>query len=238
MKLLHITLLLVPVFFASCVQKPLSDSLAKVSIKVNWDQVEDGNTDAVTIQIAGKSIQVTRDDLPDTVLVASGNYEVYAFNTPSGIVIKDNVAIMDTDKDGYIIPGAGVFYSTSASVTAGLNRIAEIELTPVRCMRRLTVVNTSPPNDTINSTTGLLSNVAQSFDIKTTKEKKADMAMLFFSNDTCHIDLFGVVGESQTVSLKMVTNRGIVKQSVVNVSESLSDFNTDKSLPKEIMIKP
>lgn len=148
MRLLHVTLLLIPLLFASCVQKTLLHPLANVSVKVNWDQVEDGDTDAITVQIAGKSIQVIRGGLPITIFVAPGNHEVYAFNTP-GIVIGDNVASADTDTNGYVIPGTGVFYSTFANITAGLNHVAEIELTPVKGIRRFTISITPPPNDTV-----------------------------------------------------------------------------------------
>ncbi len=234
--LLHI--LLLSILAVSCVQKTLYDpDIAKVVVKVNWDKMNEADSpDIITVQLAGKSITTTRDHQPDTILISSGNHDVYAFNTPSGIAIENGVANIGVDKDGKFLPCAEVFYSAFGEISANRQQVTVVELTPERQMRQL-VLAIAPSRDTIMLMTGTLSSVAQSFDIQAAKEENAGTVILSFINDTCYINLFGIVGSSQSILLNIVTNR-LVKEANIDLSEALSGFNIDKSQPKALMIVP
>lgn len=196
--------------------------------------------DGYTVDIDGKTFEMTGSAFTVPDLFEPGTHTVTVYNRPEGFSVEGLVARVVPlgaavrAADGFIHPLPGYLYSGTRQIEVVADDSLKVEMSVSQQVRdlllELTVTEGDP--ERIASVEGTLSGIAGAFDLaaqQTTGEAVSTAVEFIRTGDklTAGARLLGVTGNRQTLVIDIVFTDGRTQTTESDLTDYLKDFGSD-----------
>lgn len=235
--------------FGSCVKDDLHNTphpdKGAVRVTTDWSgRSSDASVPGShTLRIEEESQEVTAETNTFKSLLAPGSYRLLVYNTPEGVSVTGNTAMVDTKDDGTLTPQPGYLFSAGKELDVAADDTLKVTLAMQQHIRSLTLALELAEGDKerIAGTTATLTGIAHSLDLTTGGQTAGQTGRTVapeFKSGTltptrtegkpvlaAMLRLMGVIaGERQTLTLTVSLTDGSVQTLVTDLTDLLKDF--------------
>lgn len=225
------------------VPKPTPPTLSKgkITLITDWSKRTSGIEQPTSYIVEINKQKLTYNQITNTLPeLDAGTYPILIYNTPDEMEINGTTATVTTTGN-QVNPQPGWLFTNISEAEYVDNTEKSVTAVMQQQVRQLTIELTVTEGDAnlISTTTAVLTGVAGSLDFKTNTHSGTNLSVIpvFTRNGsklTATVRLLGITTEAQTISLDIIFTDGRIQHIESDVSAQLTDFNTDKHIPKTL----